>query len=73
MSFRESISVTLSVLGDWRMILVTIVTILTWALLRYVGMVYRRKKIPGGRGVKRHPSAKEKPKPEASSKQAEKR
>lgn len=35
----------LSVLKDWRVIAATVVILLLWALLRYVGVVFRRLKL----------------------------
>jgi hypothetical protein len=35
----------LSVLKDWRVIAATVAILLLWALLRYVGVVFRRMKL----------------------------
>jgi hypothetical protein len=35
----------LSVLKDWRIIAITVAILLAWALLRYVGMVFRSTRL----------------------------
>ncbi len=61
MSLDYYMQLSLQVLADWRIIAVALGSILVWALLRYVGMVYYRRPKP-----KRRPSAAKKqaaPKP----------
>lgn len=45
----ESLEIAIMVLSDWRVIAVAVGTIILWALLRYVGSVYRRPKLPAKR------------------------
>jgi hypothetical protein len=52
----ESIGIAVQVLSDWRVIAVAVATLLVWTLLRYVGVVYRKPRLPsskkaGGRAV----------------------
>jgi len=61
----------LSVLKDWRVIAATVAILLLWALLRYVGVVFRRLKLnlPPPRKMLR--SKKETPAAEAPAEGAE--
>lgn len=43
---RESLELALLVLKDWRVIATTIAVLLAWSILRYVGLVYRRPRLP---------------------------
>jgi hypothetical protein len=42
MPLEKYFSISLRVLSDWRVIAIALLTLGVWAVLRYVGMVYRR-------------------------------
>lgn len=46
MSLAEYLSLFGGVLSDWRTVFITVMMILAWAVLRYVGMVYDRRPRP---------------------------
>jgi hypothetical protein len=43
MSLHDYAAICLKVLADWRVLAVAAGTIALWAILRFVGMVYRRR------------------------------
>ncbi|MGA2545736.1 MAG: hypothetical protein ABSF43_04270 [Rectinemataceae bacterium] len=51
MSLGEALAVSLKVIADWRVILITVAVLLIWAALRYVGSVYRKRSSPRRRTV----------------------
>jgi len=55
---RESLELALLVLKDWRVIATTLAVILAWSILRYVGLVYRRPRLPSPAGLRAKAAAK---------------
>lgn len=54
------LSLILGVLKDWRAIAVAVLVLLSWALLRYVGMVFRGPRValpPSRRMIKKQEKA----------------
>lgn len=45
MRLREYVALFLSVLRDWRVIATTLLVLLSWVLLRYVGLIYTRRRL----------------------------
>lgn len=43
MDISEALSVSVKVLGDWRVDFMALAAIVAWAALRYVGSVYNRR------------------------------
>jgi hypothetical protein len=43
MGLQEALALSLKVLGDWRVLFITVAVLLVWAGLRYVGSVYHRR------------------------------
>jgi hypothetical protein len=41
----DYLSLFLSVLSDWRIIAITLVVLLSWFLLRYVGLVFKTSRV----------------------------
>jgi len=46
MNLEAAMALSLKVISDWRVILVTIATLLVWAALRYVGSIYHKRSPP---------------------------
>jgi len=51
----EGLYIAIQVLSDWRVIVIAVGTFLVWAILRRVGSVYRRPKMPVRRAGRRIP------------------
>jgi len=46
MNLEAVMALSLKVITDWRVILITIATLLVWAALRYVGSIYHKRSPP---------------------------
>jgi hypothetical protein len=61
MELNETLALSLKVLADWRVLLITVAILLSWAALRYAGSVYRRagprRRVPKASPTKNRPAA----------------